>query len=105
MDHYKKLLVWGMLAMFPAAVYALQQWDQDGSATAIPATVEPAAGVAARDLSQAVDLQIQKISEIDVKILSAKGEILQYEEERRKLIKELEKIQERIKPHLKQARR
>lgn len=103
-QHYKKLIIWGMLASFPAAVYSLQDWQKTDKAPAI-ATADALPEVDTKELERAVDVRLKRIAEIDVKILSAKGEVLKFQEQKHSLIRELEKIQERIKPHLRQARR
>lgn len=102
-QHYKKVVIWGMLASFPAAVYSLQGWQKNESTSV--ASAETGAPTDAKDLERAVDIRLKKIADIDVKILSAKGEVLKLEEQKTGLVRELEKIQERIKPHLRQARR
>lgn len=103
MDHFKKLIVWGMLATFPAAVYSLQEWRKEKKE---PLSDQLSLKTAeTKELEEVIEARLKKLAEIDIKILSAQGEILKYQEQKKELIRDLKKLEERIKPHLNQARR
>lgn len=104
MENVKGFFILILLATFPVAVYSLQSWksldiEMPEWTTAKKVEAERV------DLIKVVDTKLKDIADVDVKILSAQGELLQYQDQRQSLIKELEKLQERIKPYVRQAKK
>lgn len=58
----------------------------------------------AKTLERAVDIKVREIAEIDTKILVNRGEGLKLHEQRVGVIQDLERIQNRIRPIVEQAK-
>jgi hypothetical protein len=58
----------------------------------------------AADVEELLQLKVKEISELEVKTLSAKDDMLRYQEQKQIVIKTLEDLRQRIGPIIEQAR-
>lgn len=108
MKNFHKFLLVSLVALFPLAVFAYSHLNLKG--LFLKAISIETLNVASKEsstteiLEKAVDTKLLEISDLDVKVFVAQGEILKFKDQRNLILKDLENLQQKIEPLIKQAR-
>jgi hypothetical protein len=102
----QKVVMIILLSTFPAAVFFFYTWQKTDDLKPAPKEIASKVSDETRyeQLQEGVDSKVQQITEIDVKILEAQGEVMKYKEQKNVVIEDLEKLMKVIKPIVDGAR-